>query len=53
VRIRGERDVAQALAKLVTGEERKEQIAEVHDVERPDDSDSRHASDTTGSIGIR
>jgi hypothetical protein len=42
VRIRGDGGVTETLAQLVLGQERKEQVTEVHDVECPDDSDSRH-----------
>ena len=48
-------DVAKALPELAFGEEWKEEIAEVLDVERPDDPDCRrpHGPDPTVPIRVR
>jgi hypothetical protein len=48
-------DLAKALSELAFGEERKEEVAEVLDVERPDDPDSRrpHGPDPTVPIRVR
>jgi hypothetical protein len=47
------RDLAKALSELAFGEEWKEEIAEVLDVERPDDPDCRRSHEPDPTVPIR